>query len=83
MTVEKQKAIVEAFAKQDTAQLEKLVNILGGNQQVFDFYTEVWIKFANNDPLKIKAGSLYLMGLQRALERIERQKQGEQILSTI
>jgi hypothetical protein len=83
MTVEKQKAIVEALAKQETTELEKLVNALGGSQQVFDFYTDVWRTFANNDPLKIKAGSLFLMGLQKALERIERQKQGEKILSQL
>lgn len=83
MTKEKQQAIVAAYTKADTKQLSILAEKLGGSNQVIKFFEDAFAKQTNNDPAKIETAKVFFEAIKGQLRRIDRQKQGEEILSKI
>jgi len=83
MNEQKKNQIVEAIAKMDTTDLERLVINCGGTAEALKFLESFFLFHADGNTVKTEAAQTFLKGIEKQLIRIERQKQGEQILLTI
>ncbi len=72
-----------ALAKTDNEQLEKLTAIIGSEAEVIDMFAVVIVKTAEGDPVKLKAGALFLSALQEQYNRLRRISDANIILSSI
>ena len=83
MTDEKKLTLVKAAEKSDTTELKKLAVILGGADAVMEYFRGALLYHAKGDPGNLEAAAVFLIVIKRLLKRINRQDEGDQILSQI